>query len=301
MARAKKRKAKRERAHKEPIIREVARILDTGTPTKWRWWSEARHGLRQGFCLQGMAWHAADERADEIMQYARHRIGLQWPSWTEAHGAPPVERVFHFCATCGGWDADGHERPWCSYECGQAIRNHHYGHARRWDDAKRRQAVNVILSGGKEDVRSERTERRCRHCDTLFTPNNRTGDKRQKYCSNVCALRADRKTEYRDCLVCGEAFKPPRSERMVYCSIKCRNVAIAAKLREQRAAARIWHHKPCGVCGTPFPLKKRNQLYCGAAACMGIVKAASRARELANRKEKRRARHAAAAPMAMAA
>lgn len=45
MARAKrKRKARAERLHREPIVREVARILATGTPTKFRY--ESADGTR---------------------------------------------------------------------------------------------------------------------------------------------------------------------------------------------------------------------------------------------------------------
>ena len=88
MARSKRRKkARRERLHREPIVREVARLLATGQPTQWRWTSEARHGLRSAMCLKGVAWEVADKRAEEIVMLARYRLGLSlYPTWSQAQG-----------------------------------------------------------------------------------------------------------------------------------------------------------------------------------------------------------------------
>lgn len=283
MARAKRRKAKRQRLHKEPIVREVARLLETGSPTKWRWTSAARHGLRAAMCLKGIGWAVADKRAEEIVTLARHRIGLSVaPSWIEANGTPHAvtHRTFHFCQGCGGYDRDDHDRPWCSPECKSTVTGRRYESAQRLDDAARVKATRVILTGGAEDLRTQRSERRCRCCDKSFMPAR--GD--QRYCSQLCGLRDRRNVTMRDCLVCATPFRPSRSAAALYCSRPCKNVALARRLKAKRAAAP--NTKPCRVCGDQFRPSASSKMLC-SPECVAIALAANRARELAKRKAAR--------------
>lgn len=284
MARAKRRKAKRQRLHKEPIVREVARLLETGHPTKWRWTSAARHGLRAAMCLKGTPWDVADKRAEEIVTLARHRIGLSVvPSWTEANGTQHAVtyRTYHFCQGCGGYDSEGHDRPWCSPECRRTVIGQRYDSAQRLDDAARLKATRVILTGGAEDARTRRSERRCRQCEKYFTPAR--GD--QRFCSHRCGIRASRNITMRDCLVCAMPFRPPRVDAALYCSRPCQNVAEARRRKAKRAAAPP-NTKPCRVCGQQFRPTAAGKMLC-SPKCVEIALATNRASQLAKRKAAR--------------
>ena len=160
MGKAKKRKRQQERLHREPIVREVAELLKAGTPTWWRFTSEARHGLRAALCMKGMSWAAADERAELIVRLARHRIGMSlYPTWNVASAGS--ERIHHFCRACGGALEEDSRHAWCGVECRSVIMNNAYHGAGRHDDAVRRRTMALIL-GAVPKVALARTIRRCR-------------------------------------------------------------------------------------------------------------------------------------------
>lgn len=263
MARPKrKRKERAERLHREPIVREVARILDVGLPTKWRWTSAVHHAMRATFCVKGMAWAEADKRASEIVTLARHRIGLSlYPSWTEARGPAPEEREYYFCAACGGRPNGGsHNRPWCSEICRNVLRLREREAAGRHEDAARARAKAAVLTGGKpSDVNWQKAERRCHHCSNLYTPTL----KRQRFCSQTCGANAARGPA-RDCLVCAQPFAPKSAEQL-YCGQKCFKVIAQRRVRERRAAAAQQHALICRTCETQFTSTRSYRTFCSEA------------------------------------
>lgn len=249
MARAKRKKAKRERLHREPIVRETARLLDSGKPTKWRWFGEALHGLRAGMCLKGMAWAAADKRANEIVTLARHRIGLQYPSWWEAQ-REPEEREYWFCEACGGrLEPEQAGKPWCSEECQATVKARREVRRKHGDNYAHRRAVRILLTNGAVPSQPAERMRRCHHCSEPFT----TLKTRARFCSRACARKGRR--YYTECLVCGATFW--RHAEALTCSPACR---LEARRRSRRISRK---EKPCAHCGAMFkPRDFGRALYC---------------------------------------
>lgn len=297
MASKRKRKAKRERLHKEPVVRQIAELLETGKPTRWRFVSEARHGVRAGLCLDGMAWHVADTRAEEIVTLARHRIGLsQFPSWIDAHGEPPRERVYYFCESCGGYIDGGASRPWCGDECRMATFSRRYTQGGRYDDRARREATRIALTGKAEKLPPRSRERRCKRCDTPFI----VGPKEpgQRFCTHLCATQAVRMTrlhEARPCLICATPFAPG-AEAGLYCSAPCVTEATNRRHRAKRARSKVWHERTCPICESPFKARCKHSAYCGAECSAEAHRRAHRARMQAKARQRE-----AEAPLAMAA
>lgn len=259
MARSKRRKkARRERLHREPIVREVARLLATGHPTQWRWTSEARHGLRAAMCLKGMAWELADKRAGQIIEFARHRIGLlHYPTWSQAQGELYQSREYFFCASCGGYMRHGAPRPWCSNECFEAIRQAKRSESSRRDDAARKRAVRVILTGGAPEP-SLPTERACRGCGKLFTPKHRRKD--QRYCGWACSIKKKRHST-RPCLVCAAPFQPSQVSQLT-CGPACHREELNRRRRSRHVAKA--RDATCAVCSGVFIAKRSNQRLCSS-------------------------------------
>ena len=254
MARAKrKRKARAERLHREPIVRRVAELLLTGEPTPWRWTSEARHGLRARMCLDGMAWHLADARAEEIVRLARHRIGLsRFPTWTEALGEAREEREYFFCCSCGGHMPEGSDRPWCSSNCRDVHFNRRSRSDRKDGELARRQAFHAIFSDGlpEQPKAIEARERLCRHCREPFTAKRAS----RFYCSNSC-LSSARRLDIRDCLVCAEPFTAKIGQQK-YCGPECRATAMRHAYKVQP------REKSCAHCGEAFTTHRSTAIYC---------------------------------------
>jgi len=263
MARPKrKRKERAERLHREPIVREVARILDVGTPTKWRWTSAAHHGVRSALCMKGLSWAEADKRAGEIVTLARHRVGISlYPTWRDAQGSPPEHREYYFCAACGGRpDGGSHSRPWCSEQCRATLRLRERKVAARHEDAARTRAKVAILTGGRpSDVNWQKVERRCHHCSSPYIPTL----KRQRFCSVVCSSNAIRGPA-RDCLVCATPFAPKSAEQR-YCGHRCERIAYQRRARQVWAATAQRHALVCRICETPFTSTRSYRVFCSDA------------------------------------
>lgn len=258
MARKKRKKTQHRPVHREPIVRDVANLLKTGTPTHWRWTSEARHGLRAAMCLKGTPWAIADKRAEEIVTLARHRIGLSlYPTWSQVQGEPDTSRVYYFCASCGGYMEHGADRPFCSNECGQAIRDRKRNETKLRADAARRRAVRVILTGAEAEPPADLT-RACRGCGKLFTP--RSGKRGQRYCGHVCASKRP-KYLTRPCLVCAEPFQPWFHKQLT-CGPVCSKEKPRAPSRTGRTTRTI--EKACIVCGETFTTTRKLAVACSA-------------------------------------
>ncbi len=265
MAKPKVRRKKKDRArrlHQEPIVREVARLLEAGTPTRWRWTSQARHGLRAGLCLKGMSWATADSRAEKMVTLARHRIGLsEFPSWIAAQGAAPEVREFYYCACCEGFMPDGNGSPWCAEECRLTLREKARQATGRRDEETRRRAVRVILTGGTPAA-PKTAERLCRGCGKTIKPTNgrdqRWYRKDQRYCSHVCSAKRP-KYSTRPCLICASPFQPHQHKQIV-CGPACAHEARLRRLRAKHVHRA--YVRPCRECGAEFIAHRSTSVMC---------------------------------------
>lgn len=229
-----KKRERAERLHRDAIVRAIARILATGRPTKWRWESACRRGIRAALCLQGWQWAAADDRAARVVNLALHRIdaGIR-PAWRVT---APDERQrvgdaeYQFCRRCKGRQEAGSSSPWCSHECWagerEALRS---GQARR-DDEIAAAARAAIFGTGV--ARHLPRGNRCRQCSKLFTP---TGSRQQPYCSYRCFRVAGPRVPMKDCLVCASPFRGGSNARL-YCGPACVAEGGRRKMMARRAA-----------------------------------------------------------------
>lgn len=257
---AKKKRDRKRRLHQEPIVREIASMLLDGAPTRWRWTSEARHGLRTAMCLKGMPWIAADKRAEEIVTLARHRIGLSlYPSWIDARGPIPEQREYFFCSNCGGFMPEGNDTPWCGDTCRQVQRQRDWWRAGRQDDRARDRALRVVMTGKGDAVQWQKSERQCRHCGKTFTPKQKVQVTCSHRCGNNIAVAATRA-----CMICASPFAPKR-QNSCYCGSKeCLAEVNRRKARAHFAevVAKV-HSLKCKVCETSFTSSKSYVAYCG--------------------------------------
>lgn len=255
MSRAKrKRKERAERLHREPVVRAIARILEAGEPTRWRWTSACHRGLRMAMCAKGVPWEIADQRAGQIVTLARHRIGLQIPSSQMAQGDLLEEREYWYCSSCGGF-MQSNARPWCSEECRHVLRGRRYRASGRLDEMARLHAVRIILTGGAEPP-----QRRCHHCYQLIPRTMHV----TVYCSRRCRELAHEKPPPRPCTICQGTFHP-LNKHGLYCSDACYDEG-------RRRTARVRMGRPaepaascCKICDATFVGRQQNQLTCSPA------------------------------------
>lgn len=264
MAKAKrKRKARAERLHREPIVRRVADVLLTGEPTRWRWVSACRHGIRAALCELGYRngnpkispWEQADQLAEAIVTSARHRIGISlYPTWSDAKGAAPEEREYWFCQGCGGF-MQSNGRPWCSEECRHVVRGRRYQASGRRDENARLHAVRIALTGGAEPA-----QRRCKHCDQLIAPTMHV----TVYCSSRCRELAHEKPSPRQCKICEKTFQPFNSLGL-FCSDSCSDEGERRAQRVRRGLSAEPAKTCCKVCSATFMPRAQSQLTCSDA------------------------------------
>lgn len=112
---------------------------------------------------------------------------------------------------------------------------------------------------GRQHYERNRTQRTmydhiCEHCDELF----RNRVKRSRFCSSVCAGKAQFPYTKRECTVCGTGFKGAKSDQ---CSQNCRRWA---KLYPGRRAT-----PDCLRCGKPHGKKSLNAKFC-SYACAAV-------------------------------
>lgn len=164
-------------------------------PTHWRRTTACRHGIRAALCAQGYRngnptispWEQADRHAEAIVTAARHRIGLsRIPTWSEAQGAPPQERVYYFCSGCHGYIEGGASRPWCGEECRASTFSSRYSLGGFYDERARIRARDAVL--GKPEKPTRPRERNCKGCGAPFV----LKEPGQRFCTHRCALQAVR-------------------------------------------------------------------------------------------------------------
>lgn len=286
MARA-KRKKRQERArrlHQLPIVRRVADILAMGEPTKFRYQSACRHGVRVALCLQGNPWAEADSLAGRIVALALARIGATYPRWSVAQGAPPaVPREFHYCAACHGRMDEGTDQPWCSEECRNVLRLRERYITKRRDEVAA-EAARMLALGATAPTMPADTGR-CRHCGDLFTL-NRPG-RFQAFCSRKCSALAVRRA-HRHCIVCAEPFAP-KSDAELYCTATCQAEARRRSQRDLYAARAHVHTLTCKVCDSAFTSTRGYRAFCSDACSAENERQRNRDRMRRKRTERREA------------
>lgn len=285
MARPKrKKKEQAERLHREPIVREVARILETGTPTKFRYESACRHGLRASFCMDGLKWEAADERARQIVTLALHRIGASLrPTWSIGQPQRDATREYFYCRHCQGFMPEGSSSPWCSEQCREARWIIDWKRGSAADDVARREALRTVF-GASAEPSSGRAERTCKGCAKAFVPNERG----QRFCSNPCARHHVKSTwlrESKPCAICSTPFMA-HLETSLYCSPPCVAEGARRVNRVRMAKKRPRHDKTCAICSKAFSTTRLDRIYCGDECAAEGVRRKHRAYKKATRERR---------------
>jgi hypothetical protein len=210
-------------------------------------------------CSKGVPWAVADQRAEEIVTLARHRIGLsQFPSWIEAQGPMPVEVEYFCCSGCGGRMEGGNDRPWCSQECYRTSFERLRHSARRREDATRRRATHIILTGGAAPAPTP-VERACRRCGKLFKPAHADS----RYCGRSCAAK---RVKYcaRPCLICAVPIQPTQAKQ-VTCGPACWHQLRLKRLRARKVKRS--YERSCVICQRTFTARRSTAVLCGSNEC----------------------------------
>ena len=118
-------------------------------------------------------------------------------------------------------------------------------------------------------------EKICPICGKTFT-----GDKRRKYCSDVCRTRREynvkripkslRPPRIVNCAICGNAFEVSYESLRKYCSAACRGIAQKRRAHERYIANYSPVERTCQVCGKRFLANESPaKIYC-SDACRAI-------------------------------
>lgn len=233
------------RVHRDPVVRKIAAILDSGSPSKFAFEGACRAGLRAARCLSGKTWKEADDWADLVIRLALHRIGATRPTWAEAQPDAEfdlVERVF--CASCGGLLEPG-DGKYCSETC----RNIKASEAR----SRKIEAEMHVLADAFAAARSkgDKITRQCEECGKPFELEKHYVI--QKFCSvdchNAAQVAAGRIRRSRTCESCGKSFVALHRHNR-FCSHEC---AMDAKRLPE---------KTCERCGVVFRPRTRASRFC---------------------------------------
>jgi hypothetical protein len=247
VAKAKRRKQRAERLHREPIVRRVGDILATGKPTLFRYESACRHGLRAAWCMKGWKWAVADEQAALVVRLALCRIGASLrPTYRVSGLAEGPGTDYWFCRHCKGRQEPGASSPWCSKECWMADYERQRREQHRRDEEAARAARHAIMG----ELPPLPAGLRCRHCQKLFQPDRVRDGALRKYCSHACYVAAGAQGRTIPCLVCATPFAA-QFINSKYCGAACAAEAERRKRRE-RAAAVPYAERACAICSTPF-------------------------------------------------
>ncbi len=208
------------------LLKDVAALLACGMSSRFQFEAAARHGLRSGFCLDGLPWITADERAAEIVGAALRKIGAKRPSYQEGQiqYADRDERN-EICKSCGKlFEHDGYDhkpRVFCSTLC-------------KWRDQYKRQREGERMSraeyaaqrAAQSQTLRESFARHCAYCKRWFIPSygyeNYEAAAKAKYCSIDCRNKSYVRTDYPqvECLNCHKVFEQ-RDKPRKYCSRDC--------------------------------------------------------------------------------
>ena len=118
-------------------------------------------------------------------------------------------------------------------------------------------------------------EKICPICGKTFA-----GDKRRKYCSDVCRTRREynvkripkslRPPRIVNCAICGNAFEVSYESLQKYCSAACRAIAKKRRAHERHIANYSPAERTCQVCGKRFLSNESPaKIYC-SDACRAI-------------------------------
>lgn len=176
----------------EPLVASVAKFLDRGEPTRFRYEGAMRHGLRAALCLQGRDWCEADWFAAVIVAAALAKLAVERPTWLQGQaeftalpGFAPAER--YFCARCAGPMSEG-RRLYCSWICARSAHNERtYRELREMSEAER-EAMKMLRRQLKSDYFAARRTITCRWCGGLHE--YKAGANARTYCSRTCAAKA---------------------------------------------------------------------------------------------------------------
>jgi hypothetical protein len=241
-----------------PIIEAVQQILNASRASKFQFEGAARHGIRRGFCLDGVSWAKADTRAAAIVIEALRRIGAVRPTWQEAAPGYADDRIERWqCKNCGRpveIGKNGHRRQYCSDECLTRL------HARMHQQFGHRQnrAEYLASCAANRELRAL-GERDCDRCSRMFRPTWRESI----YCPDCRnAVRREAVLIHHDrpCATCGIVFKP-RTAETKFCSRNCRDAAM--RLRPDST--------DCQTCGKAFVPDQVGRKFC-CHTCFAVAR-----------------------------
>lgn len=172
---------------RETAVIGVVALLETGEPTRLAFESAARHGLRQGLCLTGWPWQAAEDAASALVAKALHQMGVARPRWADGQpeSVEPVGGEYFNCVECGKAlppYKGGPPRKFCDVICRRAQQ-----------ERKRRQSGEAVsrieyLARMAAERDMKRPIRPCAECGKEFRP--RYDNPNGRFCGNICAGRA---------------------------------------------------------------------------------------------------------------
>lgn len=269
--------ARRRKASKDgPIVAAAVQILDAGRSSKFEYEGAVRHGLRSGFCLDGLPWSKADARASAIVTEALRRIGAERPSWLQGQpewtqdGYRPI--TYLLCQRCGKpLPPDAREgTKFCSNPCRDAAHSSFRWKLTRLEGRAGMRAIMAARTQGRKKTIGVYV---CEGCGTEFK--RKWKPEGYRFCSRGCSAKRKYALDSRPCGRCGQEFYPTRANNR-FCSEDCRKTAAKAA----SAAYHAQHHppppeRPCAVCGRPFCPAKGHALYC-SAACNNVAYRARR-------------------------
>jgi hypothetical protein len=177
-----------ERMAFQSLVKAVAERLETGEPTVFRFEAELRHHLRSSWCLEGMRWCKADEKAEAVILLAFRFLKAVRPTWLEGQ---QITKGTLFCAneSCAVALRIDAQSVYCSETC----RN--VQSSRVWERRQAPQKLRLRERLANERWAAKQEPRLCPGCEQLFQPRFRDKpDYTQKYCDHHCYI-LDRKKQ----------------------------------------------------------------------------------------------------------
>lgn len=285
-AKASRARVIKDKALKREVVAQTAATLRTWETTPFQFEAACRHGLRQSFCEKGHGWQPSDDAAADIVAEALANNGAKRPSYDEGQWEYTVSP--DFCVGCQGpldEVAIVRRQRFCSIECAKVTNERRaYGEMRRNLEVAR--IAQRMIRAEKEPAVE------CQHCHRPFQRMAITHALARgagKFCSKACHDASMRIYADRDCVVCGDTFRPSR-EMQQCCSVQCRaqqqikpdnaecqhchksfkSYRVGTGKQEKFCSTACFHaskssrvlHKECEWCGDQYVAKGEKGRFC---------------------------------------
>ena len=177
--------ALKRQAH-EAAVEAAAAILLSGDPTVFRFEAELRHHLRSHWCLMGLRWQKADDKAVLIVDQALRRLNAVRPTWREGQYEFARGGGRLFCANIRCAQIITRVTDQATMYCSEVCRLRAKSMRGYWEE----QAARVEYARARRKLmRAAAKPRNCEWCKSEFQPLDYTGKKPQRFCSSKCRSR----------------------------------------------------------------------------------------------------------------